>query len=168
MQTAREQLLDRLHVKIFVHGGDLLQCRGHNAQITAQLADQGRYLLGVAQHLHRLRVRIVPHSERSLDVLGKGSGRDIGLVGNLQRTPQTRLPHLLFGLFEGIRVVVCILISCNDALLAAGDLRIEPFDLIRGGDGVVKFGHRGKQPGTEYLERSILLTAQPKLDREEV
>lgn len=168
MQTARQQLLDRFHVKIFVHGGDLLQCRGHNTQITTQLADQGRYLFGVTQHLNRLRVRIVPHSERSLDVLGEGSGKNIGFVGNLKRISCPRLPHLFLGLFEGIRIVVGILISRNDALLAAGHLRVEPFDLIRGGDGVIEFGHRGKQSGSEHLERSILLTAQPKLDREEV
>lgn len=40
------------------------------------------------------------------------------------------LPHLIFRLFERIRVVVCVLISGNNAFLSARYFRIETFNLF--------------------------------------
>ena len=172
MQTARQQLLNLFHVQVFIHRGHLLQGGRNNAQITAQLTHDGRDLLRIAQHLHRLRVRIVPHTERALNGVRISPVQSDGNALNKRRntTPKNSLPspHLLLRLLERVRVVVRVLVRCDDALLLARHLRIEALDLVRRGDCVLQLRHRRKQPGPKHLKAAILLTAQPKLDREEV
>lgn len=60
-----------LHVHCVVHVVDLSDGVADDAQVAAQLRDHCGDLLRVAQHLHALRVGVVAHPKRPLDLAGE-------------------------------------------------------------------------------------------------
>ena len=66
-----EEARDPLDVDALVLLMDLAQGVRDDAEVAAQLAHHRRDLLGVGQHLHRLRVRVVAQPERALYLAGE-------------------------------------------------------------------------------------------------
>lgn len=69
LESGMEHVSNGFDVKSVVLGGNLLDSGGHNADISAQLADERSDLLSIAQNLHTLRVCIVTYTERTLNAL---------------------------------------------------------------------------------------------------
>lgn len=74
LDTVRQQARYPLDVDGVVLLMDLLQGVRHYAKIAPQLADHRRDLLGIRQHLDRLRIRVVAYPERSLNLIGERAG----------------------------------------------------------------------------------------------
>lgn len=68
-----EHVSNGFDIESVILSGNLLDSRGHNADVSAQLADERSDLLSIAQNLHTLRVWIVPYTEGTLNALRKCS-----------------------------------------------------------------------------------------------
>lgn len=122
LQPRLKQLCDFVHIQIVIECRDFAQCLRNDAQIAAQLTHSGRYTFSTRQNVDGLRVGIVLDAKWTLNALGKES-------------------HAIFGFLERIRVIVCILIGCNDAFLFACLFWIKAFDFLFCRNCVLQFGH---------------------------
>lgn len=73
LKSSVEHVSNGFDVEGVVLGRNLLDRRGDNADVAAQLTDQGGDLLSIAQNFHTLSVRIITYAERTLNAICKSS-----------------------------------------------------------------------------------------------
>ena len=71
----------RVHIALFLL--DLLEGGGHDAEVAAELLGHVQDLVLVVEHVHRLGVGIVAHSEGSLNIVGDISDKVEGVLDGL-------------------------------------------------------------------------------------